>query len=221
MLEVLAKFVQNYWIPIKVFNINWIPNILHWKPAKKSNRLWSWGKIWAKLCPMVWKKYIKKQAISLGFFHILLGEYLLKQIVVVLKPPEWKFMTIIARMSTFKACVCYFLSNFYFSPNDTPSKTEKYFLFHLKSSFHSWDIPIFVFSCSPLFCPFSHCFRGWFKRNLKVYDVINCLNKNLITHFVWYLEKGVRCDIETLSIDRKLYMEHFYGKIMQKMCTKS
>ena len=28
----------------------------------------------------------------------------------------------------FKAYVSYFLSNFYFSPNDNPSKTEKYFL---------------------------------------------------------------------------------------------
>ena len=27
--------------------------------------------------------------------------------------------------SIFKACVCYFLSNFYFSPNDSPSKTMK------------------------------------------------------------------------------------------------
>ena len=32
-----------------------------------------------------------------------------------------------------KACVCYFLTNFYFSPNGSPSKTEKYFLFHLKT----------------------------------------------------------------------------------------
>ena len=160
-------------------------------------------------------KKVKKQAISLGFFHILLGEYLLKQIVVVLKPPEWKFMTIIARMSTFKACVCYFLSNFYFSPNDSPSKTEKYFLFHLKSSFHSWDIPIFVFPSFPLLLPVSHWLRGWSKKNLKVYDVINRLNKNLIT------QEEIRCDIETLSIDRVLNKEHFYGKIMQKMCTKS
>ena len=30
-------------------------------------------------------------------------------------------------------------------------------------------------------------FRGWFKENLKVYDVINYLNKNLIMNFVWYL----------------------------------
>ena len=65
------------------------------------------------------------------------------------------------------------------------------------------------------------CFRGWFKKNPKVYGIINCLNKNLITHFVWYLKKEIRCDIETLSIDRVLNTEHFYGKIMQKMCTKS
>ena len=31
----------------------------------------------------------------------------------------------------FKACVCYFISNFYFSLNDIPSKTmKKCFLFH-------------------------------------------------------------------------------------------
>ena len=42
-------------------------------------------------------KKVKKQALSLGFFHILLGKYLLKQKAVVIKPPEWKFMAIIAR----------------------------------------------------------------------------------------------------------------------------
>ena len=35
-----------------------------------------------------------------------------------------------------KAYVRYF-SNFYFSPNDSPLKTEKCFLFHLKSLFRS------------------------------------------------------------------------------------
>ena len=58
-------------------------------------------------------------------------------------------------------------------------------------------------------------------RKMLVYDVVNCLNKNLNTHYVWYLEKEIRCDIGTLSIDRVLNIEHFYGKIMQKMCTKS
>ena len=44
--------------------------------------------------------------------------------------------------------------------------------------------------------------------NLKAYDVINCL------------EKEKRYNNETLPIDRVLNTEHFYGKIMLKMCTK-
>ena len=98
---------------------------------------------------------------------------------------------------------------------------EKCFLFHLESSSRSQDIQISVFPSSPLFLPVSHCFRGWSKINLKVYVIINCLNKNLITHFVWYLGKEKRYDIEILSIDTILNEEHFYGKIMQKMFTKS
>ena len=62
---------------------------------------------------------------------------------------------------------------------------EKMFLFCLKSSFHSQDNQIFIFSSSPLFLPVSHCFKGYSKINLNVYDVINCLNKNL-THFVLF-----------------------------------
>ena len=98
---------------------------------------------------------------------------------------------------------------------------EKCFLFHLKSSFRSPDIQMFVFPSSPLFSPVSHYFGGWSKKNLKVYDNINCLNKKLITHFVRHLEKKIRCDIETLFIDRELNKEHFYENTMQKMCTKS
>ena len=60
-----------------------------------------------------------------------------------------------------KACIRYFLSNFYFSSNDSPSKTmNNIFLFHLKSSFRSIDIQSFVFRSSPLFFRVSHCFRG-------------------------------------------------------------
>ena len=73
-----------------------------------------------------------------------------------------------------------------------------------KSSFYSWDIQIFVFSSSPLFSAVSHCLRGWSKKNPKFYDVISCLSKNLLTHFVWYLEKELRCDTETLSNNREL-----------------
>ena len=38
---------------------------------------------------------------------------------------------LVAVVMNVKACIHYFLSNFYFSPNDSPSKTMK------KSSFHS------------------------------------------------------------------------------------
>ena len=55
----------------------------------------------------------------------------------------------------------------------------------------------------------------------KILKVINGLNRNLITYFVWYLDKEKRCDIETLFLDRLLNTERFYGKIMQNLCTKS
>ena len=115
-----------------------------------------------------------------------------------------------------------FISQIFIYKSLFPFKSyEKCFLFHLKSSFCSWDIQIFVFSSSPLFPPVSHYFRGWLKVNLKVYHVINCLNTNLITYFVWYLQKQKRCDIETLLIHWVLNKKHFYGKVMQKMCSKS
>ena len=34
--EVLPKKNQNYWIAIKVININLIPNLFHWKSAKNN-----------------------------------------------------------------------------------------------------------------------------------------------------------------------------------------
>ena len=72
------------------------PNIFHWKPAKKIRVVVVLGQNLGQIRSNVVKK-VKKQAISLGFFHILLGDYLLKQEAVVVKPPEWKFIAIIAR----------------------------------------------------------------------------------------------------------------------------
>ena len=46
-------------------------------------------------------KKVKKQAISLSFFSYFTWGYLLKQEAVVVKPPEWKFMAIIARNAKF------------------------------------------------------------------------------------------------------------------------
>ena len=122
-----------------------------------------------------------------------------------------------------KACICYFHQIFIFSANDSPLKTMKCSLFHLKSSFCSRDIQFFVFLSFPHFLPVGHCFRWWSRINLKVHDIISCLNKNSITHFIWYLEKEKRYDIETLSIDGVSDKEYFYKKMlkMQKMCRKS
>ena len=39
-------------------------------------------------------KKSKETGNIIGFFHILLGDFLLKQEAVVVKPSEWKFMAI-------------------------------------------------------------------------------------------------------------------------------
>ena len=98
-------------------------------------------------------------------------------------------------------------------------KTKKnVFYFILKDLFVSRysNFCIFVF---PSFFPVSYCFRGWLKKNLKVYHAINCLNKNLITHFVWYLEKDIKCDTEILPINRVLNVYRKYI-FTEKPCRK-
>ena len=57
------------------------------------------GQKLSQIRPNVVKK-VKKQALPISFFHILHGEYLLKQKVVVAQTPEWKFKTNIARNAT-------------------------------------------------------------------------------------------------------------------------
>ena len=62
-------------------------------------------------------------------------------------------------VSTIKACVRYLLSNFYFSPNDSPSKTmnekmffissKNLFLFSRYSDFCAFIFPFF-FRCQPM-----------------------------------------------------------------------
>ena len=82
-----------------------------------------------------------------------------------------------------------FYEIFYFHQMIVLKNYKKCFLFHLKSSFHARDIQICGFSSSSLFLPVSHCFTCWSKNNLKVYDVINGLNKNSVTHFFYILGK--------------------------------
>ena len=112
----------------------------------------------------------------------------------------------------FKACVCYFFSNFYFF-------SIFIFLFFL-SSFSSWGIQIFVFSSSPLFSPVSHCFRSWSKKNLKIYGVSNCLNENLITRFIWYLEKEIGVTLKLCPLIEN-WIIIFMGKSCRKYAPKA
>ena len=81
---------------------------------------------------------------------------------------------------------------------------KMFFLFHLKSFFRSRGIQIFVFPSTRFFLPAGHCCKGWLKTNLKIYEIIICLNNNLIKHFVWYHEREERYDVETLYIVRVL-----------------
>ena len=98
------------------------------------------------------------------------------------------------------ACVHYFLSNFYFSPNDSSRKLWKMYFVSSKKLLSFSKYLNFCTPSSPLFLHISHCFRGCSKINFKVYDVINCLNEKLITHFVLYLrsKKGMKLKLSPL-----------------------
>ena len=91
-----------------------------------------------------------------------------------------------------KACVRYLLTNFYFLPNDGPSKTMKDVFYFIKKIPFVLEKFKFLYFHLPLFFFLSDIALDWSKINLKVYNVINCLNKNLITHFVCYFEKEKR-----------------------------
>ena len=59
------------------------------------------GQNLCQIRPNVVKK-VKKHALSVSFFHILHGEYLLMQKVGVVKILEWKFKANIAENATFE-----------------------------------------------------------------------------------------------------------------------
>ena len=103
-----------------------------------------------------------------------------------------------ANRISLKACVPYFL--FFHRMKALQKLWKMLFISSKKTLFPK--IFKFLYFRPPLFLPVSHCFKRWSKINLKVYSVISCLNKNLIKHFVWNLEKEKRYDIETLSMDR-------------------
>ena len=98
---------------------------------------------------------------------------------------------------------------FFISPNDSFSKATKN-VFHLKISF-SQDIQIFLFLSSLLFLSVSHCFRGWWKGNLKVSGVISCLHENIITHCV------PKTSLKPLNFGKKTQSSHCMQEILLKI----
>ena len=72
------------------------PNILHLETSKKNQIGAKFGLIYVQCC-----EKSKGTGNIIRFFHILAGDYLLKQEAVVVKPPEWKLMAIIARNAKF------------------------------------------------------------------------------------------------------------------------
>ena len=106
-MVIFQRFQQNIFrttrFQLKFLTLIEFPNIFHWKPAKKIKVGVVLGQNFGQIRSSVVKK-VKKQVLLLGFFHILLGEYILKQKVVVVKSPEWKFMTVLAKNAKFKGC---------------------------------------------------------------------------------------------------------------------
>ena len=100
-------------------------------------------------------------------------------------------MLAILKLNSSKLVSALFFINFSFSPNIALQKLWKMFFFFSKKLFSFSRFSNFCIFIFPLFFPVSHCLRGWFKKNLKIYDAINCLNKKLVTDFVWYLGKDI------------------------------
>ena len=97
-----------------------------------------------------------------------------------------------------------------FHQSDSPSKTMKMYFISSKTLLPFLRYSNFCIFVFPSFFTSAIALEGDSRKILKVYDVIICLNKNLIICFVWYLEKEIRCDIETLAIDIK------YGTFLWK-----
>ena len=110
---------------------------------------------------------------------------------------------------TLKACLIFFF--FFFHQMMAAQKLWKIFLLRM--------FKIFGFPSSPLFFFVDNSFRGWSKINLKVYEAINGLNKNLRTHFVYYLEKEMYWNsVNWYSIKWETFLwKHHAENVHQKL----
>ena len=115
----------------------------------------------------------------------------------------------------------HFLSDFYFSPNDRPSKTMKDVFISNKRLFSFLRYSDICISVFPLFLSVGHCFRSCSKTNLKVYGVINCLNKNLITHFVCILRRKKGMTLKLCPLIEYYIRNIFINKSCRKCAPKA
>ena len=86
--------------------------------------------------------------------------------------------------------------------------------YFILNAFFVLEIFKFLYIHLPLFFPVGHSFKSW-RHKLSKQELNNT--------FCLISSEGKKnsYDIETLSICRVLNKEHFYGKIMQKLCSKS
>ena len=72
----------------------------------------------------------------------------------------WNSSQAIVQFLKIKACVCYFLRNFYSSPNDSPSKTMKDVFYLIEKALFLLEIFKYFYFHLPLFLSVSHCLRA-------------------------------------------------------------
>ena len=128
-------------------------NSLYLKPVRMMN--------WLKIGSFKW--FLSQFAISIIKITII-ANWIIIKCFLTFKLFTW------LEISALKLVSGIFYQIFIFSPNYSPLKTEKCFLFHLKSSFRSWDIQIFVIFLLPF-----HTFRiqkgKWKLNNLWCHEM--------------------------------------------------
>ena len=95
-----SNFFRTTGFQLKLLTLIESPNIFHWKPTKRIKVGVLLGK---NLSQIFWPNVVKKekkQVLSIDFFHMLHEEFILKQKVVVVHTPEWKFKANIVRNIT-------------------------------------------------------------------------------------------------------------------------
>ena len=101
-----CRFQQNIFritgLQLKLLILIESPNTFNWKPVTKKQNGCGLGVKFGPNQVQCCEKKVKKLALSIGFSHILHREYILKQEVVVVQTPEWKFKANIARNATFQ-----------------------------------------------------------------------------------------------------------------------